>query len=129
MLNKQYLLPLNYVRKTTKKGLNEKTLIVILFISTIITLFVIINNLPATVNLNDEDFKELFLPKLNKSNIKYTHKQKPHVPHTRHFKKTDDHVPIQPIEAPASGQSNLERREKIKSVIYIQFNIRGNFYV
>jgi hypothetical protein len=118
--SKAYLLPLHYVKKTTRKSLNEKSLIVILFISTVITLFIILNNLPSNVNLNDENIKRIFLPKLNKSANQFIHNDDQNdVRHHEHpFKKiaTSDDLQIQPIEAPKIGPSVAEKREKIRSV-------------
>lgn len=131
--NKQFLLPLNYVRRTTGKrsmSLNEKTLIVILLVSTIITLFVILNNLPSQVNLRDETLQDLFVPKLNvqkNKQLAFIHVQdggEHFRQHSHEFKKyesvkkTEDVPPvIQPIEPPLPNLPNMtERREKIKSV-------------
>ena len=132
--NKQFLLPLNYVRRTTGKrsmSLNEKTLIVILIVSTIITLFVILNNLPSQVNLRDETLQDLFVPKLNvqkNKQLSFIHVQdggEHFRQHSHEFKKleltakkTEDVQPvIQPIEPPMPNLPNMaERREKIKSV-------------
>lgn len=89
MINKHYLLPFNYVQPATATAaaaaaqqrrqqqrchLNEKTLIVILIISTLITLFVILNNLPAQVNLDDQSIRQMFVPRLRRPDQKYMHK-------------------------------------------------------
>lgn len=62
------LLPLYYVRKQTRSGLNERNLIFILLISTVLTLIVIFKHLPTNVNLAGDELNNIFVPRLNKSN-------------------------------------------------------------
>ena len=139
MLNKQYLLPLNYASRMTTSSvgasssrrsisLNEKTLIVILLVSTIVTFFVILNNLPTQVNLRDEAIKELFVPRLAYEGEIIHGSNNHHVDHRRidtakkkKVKEFEASSPnqavIHPIEPPAPGGPSIEeRREKIKSV-------------
>ena len=128
MLNKQYLLPLSYMKRTNGKrsiSVNEKTLILILIVLTIVTLFVILNNLPSQVNLREESalIKEIFVPKLSQNgNSQVIIHEKSHR-HELVNKKVERVSPetqvvvIQPIEAPGSNLPSMaERREKIKSV-------------
>lgn len=127
MLYKPHLLPMYYVRKvsaTTKKSLNEKTLIVILIISTLITLFFILNNLPAQVSLTESNFKELFVPRFTSDKQQRAIINR-HTEHKNvHGQKSESQIYIQPIEPPPSLNelSNTERREKIKSMTLFAWN-------
>ena len=63
-----FLLPLYNVRKQTKScGINEKKLIVLLIFSTVISLYFILKQLPANVNIANQDHLRFFIPKVNKS--------------------------------------------------------------
>jgi hypothetical protein len=70
MKEKQYLLPLYFVRKQTKSGFNEKNLIILLLISTILSIYFILKNLPTNVNIVERNqVQDLFLPKVTQKNI------------------------------------------------------------
>lgn len=124
MTTRQFLLPLFYARKSTKNSINEKKLIFVLLISTVITLVLIIKNLPSNVSLGDANIKEIFIPVVNESkNNKIIHNDDHD--HQKEIKQpVDDVVEQKPLEPPPPVQPdkpvdavNEMRREKIKSVI------------
>jgi hypothetical protein len=79
MKEKQFLLPFYFVRKQTKSGFNEKNLIILLLISTILSIYFILKNLPTNVNIVERNqVQELFLPKVTQNNIFHDHNNHMH---------------------------------------------------
>ena len=61
------LLPLYHIRKQTKT-FNEKNLIILLLVSTILSLFFLLKQLPSNVNFNNPENVRFFIPKIDRPN-------------------------------------------------------------
>jgi hypothetical protein len=129
MNSQKFLLPIYYVQKKSKKSLNEKNLIIILLIASVLSIFFILKNLPTHVNFSDDsrdiNVKNLFLPKFNQSNhnhkfihdeVKHQH-DLPNIPNVN--KQENDKSNSNDKEKgnkPEPDELNKKRREKIKNV-------------
>lgn len=114
MSNKQLLLPLFFVRKQTKFGLNERNLIVLLLVSTVFTLILIIKNLPSNVSISGEELNAILVPKLiNQSkDHQFIHNEQDHKHNFKPVKKQEQIENILPEKK--IDLKTLERKEKIK---------------
>lgn len=61
------LLPLYHIRKQTKT-FNEKNLIILLLVSTVLSLFFLLKQLPSNVNFNNPENVRFFIPKIDRHN-------------------------------------------------------------
>ena len=102
------LLPLYHIRKQTKYfGINEKNLIVLLLLSTVFSLYVILNNLPSNINITSSDSVGFFIPKISKSH-RTIHKDIIPAP--------PDLDPTKPPQDKKELDRNAMRQEKVKNV-------------
>ena len=132
MSSSQYLLPLFNTRKQTKNALNEKNLIVLLLLSTIVSLFFILKNLPSNVNFNNENNLRLFLPKINKSkNIFHDEQAHQHqfiIPPPPDLEKDNHKIQNENKEekpipvVPKVDDTNTIRRNKVKEMTLLAWN-------
>lgn len=131
MNSQKFLLPIYYVHKKSKKSFNEKNLIVILLIATVLSIFFILKNLPTHVSFSDDskdniDVKNLFLPKFNLSNhnhkfihdeVKHQHIL-PNIPDVNKHENDNSNLNQKEEKKIDSDPDalNKKRREKIKDV-------------
>jgi hypothetical protein len=117
------LLPLYHIRKQTKT-FNEKNLIVLLLVSTILSLFFLLRQLPANVNFSNPENVRFFIPEVKKSGI--IHNDSNHF-HNLIIPPPDlEKDNIQP--GPKELDKNQLRQLKVKNVLDIIFDLKKFFF-
>jgi hypothetical protein len=122
MNGKTPLLPLYITRKQQKRfpSLNEKNLVILLLISTVLSIYIILKHLPSNVSIVErEQVRDLFLPKVT-NRIEFIHDEQKHqhqieIP----FEKIkDDHKPKNVENSDPVNLENKKRRETVKNVSF-----------
>lgn len=139
-----YLLPLYYIRSANKKlkykFYNEKYLILLLLLVSIVTVFIILLNLPSDIQkvVNKDKLQNVFIPELNnepKLALRQQHNQDHQHPAPPIFNDKNKHPFVKSennqkehehvIEKPPDNRNNDDitaKREKIKQVKSLKEN-------
>jgi hypothetical protein len=108
MSAKQLLLPLYNVRKQTRR-LSEKNLIVILLGTTLVSLYLILRNLPSNVNIvENEGINAVFVPRIDKNAQRAANERVIHNEHDRHDFKPIERKRIDEMKQPGAGEKQKD---------------------
>jgi hypothetical protein len=108
------LLPIYHIRKQTKT-FNEKNLIILLLVSTVLSLFFLLKQLPSNVSFNNPENVRFFIPKIDKHND-IIHNDTNHI-HNLIIPPPPDLKESNVNENPKEQNKNQMRQLKIKNVI------------
>ena len=109
------LLPIYHIRKQTKT-FNEKNLIIFLLVSTVLSLFFLLKQLPSNVNFNNPENVRFFIPKIDKHNG-LIHNDTNHFHNLIIPPPPDLKEPNENENASKEINKNQLRQQKVKNVI------------
>lgn len=121
---KPYLLPLYYIRKNIRNRFySEKYLIILLLFLSIVTVFIILQNLPSDIQkvVNKSNIQNVFIPEVNDPNHQHQHHQHPPPPifdenEVRDLDVKEEELNNESFDKPGQVTDVTLRRNKIKEV-------------